>query len=73
MNRKKTLQAWQMIVSVVLLAAMLITLFLPAFQFNGKAARKAIEKVVPKEMLTLGGALGGFSMDDIEKEVDPEF
>lgn len=72
MNRKKTLQAWQMIVSVVLLAAMLITLFLPAFQFNGKAARKAIEKVVPKEMLTLGGALGGFSMDDIEKEVDQE-
>ena len=72
MNRKKTLQAWQMIVSVVLLAAMLITLFLPAFQFNGKATRKAIEKVVPKEMLTLGGALGGFSMDDIEKEVDQE-
>ena len=72
MNRKKTLQAWQMIVSVVLLAAMLITLFLPAFQFNGKAARKAIEKVVPKEMLTLGGVLGGFSMDDIEKEVDQE-
>ena len=72
MNRKKTPQAWQMIVSVVLLAAMLITLFLPAFQFNGKAARKAIEKVVPKEMLTLGGALGGFSMDDIEKEVDQE-
>lgn len=72
MNRKKTLQAWQMIVSVVLLAAMLITLFLPAFQFNGKATRKAIEKVVPKEMLTLGGVLGGFSMDDIEKEVDQE-
>ena len=34
MNGKKTMKAWQMIVAVVLLAAMMITLFLPAFQLN---------------------------------------
>ena len=66
MNRKKTLQAWQMIVGVVLLAAMLITLFLPAFQFNGKAVRKATEKIIPKELM----ALAGSSVDDLEKEAD---
>ena len=45
MNRKKTMQGWQMIVSVVLLAAMLITLFLPAFQFNGNRLKKTVQKL----------------------------
>ena len=46
MNGRKTMKTWQMIVAVVLLAAMLITIFLPAIHLNGKSLRKALEKVV---------------------------
>lgn len=45
MNRKKTMQGWQMIVSVILLAVMLVTLFLPAFQFNGNRLKKTVQKL----------------------------
>ena len=34
MNGRKTMKTWQMIVAVVLLAAMLITIFLPAIHLH---------------------------------------
>lgn len=69
MNGKKTMKAWQMIVAVVLLAAMMITIFLPAFHINGKSFHKAIEKVVSGSQLD--EALGGlYSLDDLESEID---
>lgn len=52
MNRKKTMQGWQMIVSVVLLAAMLITIFLPAFQIDGDHMKKALQKVSTEKELS---------------------
>lgn len=71
MNGKKTMKAWQMIVAVVLLAAMMITIFLPAFHINGKSFRKAVEKVVSGSQLDEAiGGLTGYSMDDLESEID---
>ena len=76
MNRKKTLQAWQMIVSVVLLAAMLITLFLPAFQFNGKIMRKLEEKIIEtmpeetKELMGLSDNMIESGLDNLETMTD---
>lgn len=75
MNRKKTLQAWQMIVSVVLLAAMLITLFLPAFHYNGKLIRKAVEKIIdtlPEEYWEEYWAQTGLSDNVIESFMESE-
>lgn len=76
MNRKKTLQAWQMIVSVVLLAAMLITLFLPAFHYNGKLIRKAVEKIIEtmpeetKELMGLSDNMIESGLDNLETMTD---
>lgn len=71
MNGKKTMKAWQMIVAVVLLAAMMITIFLPAFHINGKSFRKAVEQVVSGSQLDEAiGGLTGYSMDDLESEID---
>lgn len=72
MNGKKTMKAWQMIVAVVLLAAMMITLFLPAFQLNGKSFCKALEKVVSSKQLNKAANDSGSSMDDFEREIDQE-
>lgn len=72
MNGKKTMKAWQMIVAVVLLAAMMITLFLPAFQLNGKSFFKALEKVVSSKQLNKAANDSGSSMDDFEREIDQE-
>lgn len=71
MNGKKTMKVWQMIVAVVLLAAMMITIFLPAFHINGKSFRKAVEKVISGSQLDEAiGGLTGYSMDDLESEID---
>ena len=71
MNGKKTMKAWQMIVAVVLLAAMMITIFLPAFHINGKSFRKAVEKVVSGSQLDEAiGGLTGYSLDDLESQID---
>ena len=72
MNGKKTMKAWQMNVAVVLLAAMMITLFLPAFQLNGKSFCKALEKVVSSKQLNKAANDSGSSMDDFEREIDQE-
>ncbi len=72
MNGKKTMKAWQMIVAVVLLAAMMITIFLPAFQLNGKSFCKALEKVVSSKQLNKAANDSGSSMDDFEREIDQE-
>ena len=66
------MKAWQMIVAVVLLAAMMITLFLPAFQLNGKSFCKALEKVVSSKQLNKAANDSGSSMDDFEREIDQE-
>lgn len=70
MNGRKTMKTWQMIVAVVLLAAMLITIFLPAIHLNGKSLRKALEKVVSGEMVDQTAELAGIDMDEIEDQID---
>ena len=69
MNGRKTMKTWQMIVAVVLLAAMLITIFLPAIHLNGKSLRKALEKVVSGEMVDQTAELAGIDMDEIEDNI----
>lgn len=44
MKQKKTMRLWQMILIMVLSVAMLATMFLPAFKFDGAAFTKAQEK-----------------------------
>lgn len=44
---------------------------LPAFHINGKSFRKAVEKVVSGSQLDEAiGGLTGYSMDDLESEID---
>lgn len=45
MNQKKTMKLWQMLVIVILSAAMLVTIFLPAFHINGDAAVRMYKKI----------------------------
>ena len=72
MNGRKTMKTWQMIVAVVLLAAMLITIFLPAIHLNGKSLRKALEKVVSGEMVDQTAELAGIDMDEISPIIGSE-
>jgi len=64
MKQKKTLKIWQFIILIVLLLAMLSTMFMPAFQLNGKVLQK-----IAMELKELGIA----EIDDTIKEVINEF
>lgn len=65
MNKKKTMQLWQMLVIVLLSAGMLVTMFLPAMHFNGKAWEKAIRVMISSEEFQ---EIAGISEEDLEDE-----
>lgn len=48
MRQRKTMKLWQMLVIVILSAGMLVTIFLPAYHFNGNAVVKECKKLAPK-------------------------
>lgn len=45
MNQKKTMNLWQMLVLVILPAILLVTMFLPAYTFDGKSFVKMYNKM----------------------------
>ena len=46
MNQRKTMKLWQMIVLVILLVALLVTVFLPAYHINGNAFVKMYKVIM---------------------------
>ena len=48
MRQRKTMKLWQMLVIIILSAGMLVTIFLPAYHFNGNAVVKGCKKLAPK-------------------------
>ncbi len=48
MRQRKTMKLWQMLVIIILSAGMLVTIFLPAYHFNGNAVVKECKKLASK-------------------------
>ena len=70
MNQKKTMNLWQMLVLVILSAILLVTMFLPAYTFNGKSFVKMYNKMMSSEIKELADQLGGIGEDAIEEQAD---
>lgn len=70
MNQKKTMNLWQMLVLVILSAILLVTMFLPAYTFNGKSVVKMYNKMMSSEIKELADQLGGIGEDAIEEQAD---
>lgn len=69
MKQRKTMKLWQMLVLVILLVGLLVTIFLPAYHFNGKAIVKMYES---SDLISMAGAAVGMDMDTIREEADEE-
>lgn len=73
MNQRKTMKLWQMLVLVILSAALLITIFLPAYHINGKAVVKMYNKLMSSnDLMSLAGAAADVDTDEIRQRVDEE-
>ena len=72
MEQRKTMKLWQMLVIVILSAGMLVTIFLPAFHFNGNAVAKMYNKIVSKEIMSLAQESAGVDIDNFKEQIDEQ-
>lgn len=61
-----------MLVIVILSAGMLVTMFLPAFHFNGNAVVKMYNKIVSKEIMSLAQESAGVDIDNFKEQIDEQ-
>ena len=69
MEQRKTMKLWQMLVIVILSAGMLVTMFLPAFHFNGNAIKKMGNKLMQSAGV-LGDVLGSVASEELDKKAE---
>lgn len=70
MKQKNTMKVWQFIVTECLLVAMLITMFLPVFNINGKVVEKMMKSAVESTGLDALGIAEDLLEAEIQKMAD---
>lgn len=72
MEQKKTMKLWQMLVLLILPACLLITMFLPAYHIDGKAAKKICSEMTSNEEIPelAKAIIGSIDTDKIQEKAD---